>query len=120
MDLKISDMIAMQLALWEKHKHEWSPMDAEHARSFMLFMFEEIGEAIAIIKKKGEAQIMNDGKVREEFVTELADVMMYYINTVQCFGISADEFSEAYVKKHDKNMGRDYAKENREFLASDI
>ncbi len=117
MDLKVSEMMEMQTELWEKHRDEWSPMDAQHARSFMLFMFEEIGEAIAIIKKKGEDKIMGDGKVREEFVTELADVMMYYMNTLQCFGISADEFSEAYAKKHDKNMGRDYARENREFLA---
>lgn len=36
---------------------------------------------------------------------------MYYIDTLLRFGITPEEISEAYVKKHCKNMGRDYSGE---------
>lgn len=35
-------------------------MKPEYAKSFILYMIEEIGESIAIIKKKGEAEIMDN------------------------------------------------------------
>ena len=53
-DLKIADMLEMSYKLWEKNKDSWSPMEPEYGRSFILYMIEEIGEAIAVIKKKGE------------------------------------------------------------------
>lgn len=36
---------------------------------------------------------------------------MYYIDTLLRFGITPEEISKAYVKKHCKNMGRDYSGE---------
>lgn len=56
-DLRVSDLLNMSYALWEKHKHSWSPMEPEYGRNFILFMIEEIGETIAIIKKKGEKKL---------------------------------------------------------------
>ena len=53
-DIKISDMMRMQMNLWEQHKDTWSPMEAKFGRNFILWMMEEMGECIAIIKKKGD------------------------------------------------------------------
>lgn len=111
MDLKISQMLAMQRELWEKHSEDWEPLTPEYARTSLLYMFEEMGEVVAIIKKKGEQEIMENAHVREELVTEAADVMMYFGDFLLRFGISEEEISEAYVRKHAKNMKRDYAAE---------
>lgn len=110
-DLKISEMLSMQKELFEPHKDKWSPMEPEAGRNFLLFMVEEMGEAIAIIKKKGDRAIMDDENVRSAFCEEMADVLMYYNDTLLRYGITADEISGAYIKKHEKNMGRDYAGE---------
>ncbi|MCT4660430.1 MAG: hypothetical protein N4A40_01115 [Tissierellales bacterium] len=110
-DLQISEMMKMQKALFELNKDKWSPMEAEYGRQFILWMIEEVGECIAIIKKKGDDAIMNDEDVREAFVEEMSDVMMYFTDTLLRYDISAEEISEAYVKKHCKNQGRDYSNE---------
>ena len=53
-------------------------MEPEYGKDFILYMIEEIGECIAILKKKGSAAIMEDPAVREAFLSEMADVLMYY------------------------------------------
>lgn len=110
-DLKISELMEMSYKLWEKNKDKWSPMEPEYGRSFILFMIEEIGEAIAIIKKKGEEEIMNDSATREWFVEELGDVLMYYIDVLNRFNISPEEFCSVYMKKFNKNMERNYSEQ---------
>lgn len=107
-DLKISEMLEMSYELWDKHRDTWSPMKPKYARSFILYMIEEIGESIAIIKKKGEAEIMSNPDVREHFVEELGDVLMYFMDVLNRFNISSEEFSRAYMKKYQRNMNRDY------------
>ena len=52
-DLKLSEMMAMQKELWEKYRDSWSPMEPLYARNSILWMIEELGEVIAIIKKAG-------------------------------------------------------------------
>ena len=110
-DLKISEMLLMQKELFEPHKDKWPPMEPEAGRNFLLFMVEEMGEAIAIIKKKGDKAIMDDKKVRAAFCEEMADVLMYYNDTLLRYGVTAEEISNAYLEKHAKNMGRDYSEE---------
>ena len=110
-DLKISQLLEMQKELFEPHKDKWPPMEPEAGRNFLLFMVEEMGEAIAIIKKKGDRAIMDDEKIRAAFCEEMADVLMYYNDTLLRYGISAEEISAAYLEKHAKNMGRDYQTE---------
>jgi len=110
-DLRISEMLELSYKLWEKHKDTWSPMKPEYGRNFILYMIEEIGEAIAIIKKKGEEKIMDDPEVRARFIEELGDVLMYYIDVLNRFNISAEEFSDVYIKKFKSNMDRDYKKQ---------
>jgi len=112
----MSDMLIVQKELWERHKDEWSPMEPQYARNHLLWMIEELGEAIAIIKKRGEAEIMSDAEVRAAFVEELVDVHMYFNEVLLRYGISAAEFSAAYLSKHEKNMKRDYKNERKYFI----
>ena len=69
------------------------------------------GRNIAIIKKKGDSAIMREASVREAFVEEMSDVLMYYFDTLLRYGVTPEEISNAYVAKHNKNMGRDYQRE---------
>ena len=108
----------MQRQLTERNKDKWAPMIPENARSSLLWMIGELGEAIEILKKCGEREVMEDREVRNAFVTELADVLMYYSNLCICMGVSAGELSETFVAKHNKNMKRDYYSERRGFLES--
>lgn len=86
-------------------------MEAKFGRNFILWMMEEMGECIAIIKKKGDSAIMREASVREAFVEEMSDVLMYYFDTLLRYGVTPEEISNAYVAKHNKNMGRDYQRE---------
>lgn len=113
-DLKISDMLKLSKDLWELHKDTWSPMEPAYGRNSILYMIEEIGEVIAIVKKKGEENIMEDPVVRERFVEELGDVVMYFMDVLNRYHISAEEFSNEYLKKMETNMKRDYAKQYKE------
>lgn len=107
-DLSISQMMDLSYKLWEKHKDTWSPMKPEYGRNFILYMIEEIGEVIAIIKKKGEEQIMHNPQVRERFTEELGDVLMYFMDVLNRFNISSEEFSKTYMKKFQENINRNY------------
>lgn len=115
-NINISEMMEMQKELWEIHKDKWSPMDAKYGRNFLLWMIEEMGEAISIIKKKGDNAIMNNDEVRKAFVEEMSDVLMYYNDTLLRYGITPDEISSAYIQKHNKNMGRNYQEEYKKLL----
>lgn len=107
-DINFTNMMEMQKELWELHKDSWSPMEAKYGRNFLLWMVEEMGEVIAIIKKKGDNAIMEDMEIRKDFLEELSDVLMYYNDTLLRYGITPDEISTAYIEKHNKNMKRGY------------
>ncbi len=114
MDLSISQMMQAQRELYERHKQEWNPREPEAGRDHILYMIEEIGEVVAILKKKGNTAVVDDAAVREAFLGEMADVMMYYIATLLCYHVTPEEFSQAFEKVHARNMGRDYAQEYKE------
>jgi len=115
-NITFEDMMNMQIELWKVNKEKWSPMEAKYGRNFLLWMIEEMGEAISIIKKKGDDSIMNNIEVRNAFVEEMSDVMMYYNDTLLRYGIKPDEISSAYIKKHNKNMNRNYQEEYKNIL----
>ena len=114
MNLSISQMMQLQKELFEPHKDEWHPMEPEFGKDFILYMIEEIGETIAILKKKGSTAVVEDPEVRAAFLEEMADVLMYYNDTLLRFHVTAEEISEAYLRKHARNMGRDYTQEYEE------
>ena len=114
MDLSISQMMQLQKDLFELHKEKWSPLEPEFGKDFILFMVEEIGETIAILKKKGTSEVISDPVVREKFLEEMADILMYYHDILLRFHVTPEEISAAYLKKHHQNMGRNYTKEYKE------
>ena len=116
-ELKISDMLKSQYELWEKHKDKWSPMTPVNARNSLLWMIDELGEVIAIIKKKGEEEILANSEIKEHFLEELVDVFMYFLDVLLRYGFTGVDFSDAYRKKSKHNLKRDYSRENREFLS---
>lgn len=113
-DLSISDMQKMQQELYEVHKDKWGKNEPKDAKSHILYMIEEIGECISIIKKKGIDAIMEDKYIRARFVEEITDVQNYYIEVLNRLRITPEEFSNAYIEKHNINMKRDYEKDNKE------
>ena len=61
---------------------------------------------IDIIKKKGHDAVMENENVRAHFVEETADVFMYLFDMMEAFGITPEEFSDAYIGKFERNMKR--------------
>ncbi|BBE31998.1 hypothetical protein OSSY52_21390 [Tepiditoga spiralis] len=112
MDLKISELKDMSYKIWEKNKDKWSPLNPQEARNTFLWMIEEIGETIQILKKRGESEIMENTFVREKFIEEMSDIIFYFTKIMLSYNISAEEFSKIYIKKFEKNMIRDYEKEH--------
>ena len=112
-NLTISDMKKMQMDLYEVNKEKWNDMNPEAAKNHMLYMVEELGECISIIKKKGIDEIMNNPDVRSRFVEEITDVENYYIEVLNRLNITSEEFSKAYIEKHNSNMKRNYEKDNK-------
>lgn len=110
-DLSFSAMMEMQKELWQAHRDKWTPLEPEHGRERLLYLFEEAGEVISILKKKGDAAIMEDSAVRSHFLEEWSDVLMYLTDTLLCYGVTPGEIAGAYEAKHRRNMGRDYTGE---------
>ena len=111
-NLTISEMQEMQHELYEANKEKWGDAKPEHAKDHILFMIEEIGECISIIKKKGIDSIMKDKDVRSRFLEEITDVQNYYIEVLNRLNITPEEYSNAYIQKHNYNMNRNYEKDN--------
>lgn len=105
-DLGFDEMREMQKVLQEKYKDIWEGNSPEEGRNKLLWMIAECGEVSQIIKKKGDAAVMNDENVRADFVEEMCDVMMYFNDVLLCYGITPDEFAASYRKKHEKNLNR--------------
>ena len=113
-DIRISDLMEMQKALYRVHQEKWAPREPKNAREFMLFLIEEYGEAVSIYKKKGNDAIMTDAAVRAHFCEEMADVLMYFTEVLLCYGVTPEEFSSAYIAKFRRNMGRNFTEEYRD------
>ena len=112
-NLCISEMQQMQIELYEVNKKRWNDMKPDAAKNHMLYMIEEIGECISIIKKKGIDSIMDNPEVRDRFIEEMTDVQNYFMEVLNRLEITPAEFSKAYVDKHNINMKRDYVADNK-------
>ena len=105
-DLTVSEMLAMQEKLQERYRDKWEPVCPQTGQNKLLWMICEMGEVIDIIKKQGPQRIMTDSAVRSDLVEEMADVLMYYHDVLLCYGITAEELRDVYVKKFERNMTR--------------
>jgi len=106
MEFTINEILKMQNELQDKYKEKWEPICTETGKNKLLWMIGEIGEVADIIKKNGSDKAVNDPDIRKRLVEEMADVLMYYGDIMNCYGISSDELKEAYVEKFEKNMKR--------------
>ena len=49
---------------------------------------------------------MDTPSVRHDFVEEMADVLMYFHDILNCYGITENELKQAYTEKFRRNMER--------------
>ena len=117
MDLKISDMLNMQKELQLVHP-EWGGTPPERAQDQLLWAIGEMGEVIDIFKKRGVQRIMEEPLTRTHLVEELTDVQMYLMDIMLCLGITPEEYSRAHFEKHERNMKRNYRRENEHMFDS--
>ena len=107
LDLRIGELMDLQRALAEAHP-EWGGHHPEQGLRQMLWMVGELGEVIDVVKKASLERYMTATEVREHFVEEFCDVVMYLVDAMLCYGVTAEEFSAAYKKKSAYNLIRDY------------
>ncbi len=105
-DFGINEMLQMQRELQEKYKDKWEEISPEAGKHKLLWMIGEVGEVIDIVKKNGGEKAAADTELREHLVEELADVLMYFNDVLLCYGISADELKDSYVRKFERNIKR--------------
>ena len=105
-DFSMEQMQEMQRRMLDRYKHTWEPLSPESGRNHVLWMISEIGEVIDIIKKRGDARIMDDPAVRTHFIEEMVDVMMFYNDVMLCYGITPQELKDTYVRKFERNLER--------------
>lgn len=65
MEFSISQMKAMQRELYALHKNTWSAREPDFGNKHIRYMVEEIGEVVAILKKKGSAAVAENPAVRD-------------------------------------------------------
>ena len=100
------EMQSMQKKLQEKYKEKWGGLSPDKAVEKLLWLHGELGEASDIIKKNGNALITAPGPVRQHFIEEMCDVLMYYNDVLICYGISPEEIADTYRSKFNSNMKR--------------
>ena len=105
-EFTLNEMLEMQNTLQEKYKDIWEPICAETGQNKLLWMIGEIGEVIDIAKKHGGEKASQDAALRPRLIEELADVLMYYNDVLNCYGITAEELKSAYTEKFKRNMSR--------------
>ena len=105
-DFSINEMLEMQRTLQEQYKDKWKPVNPERGKDQLLWMIGEIGEVIDIIKKNGGDAASQDKDLRADLIEEMADVLMYYNDVLLCYGVSAEELKQSYIRKYEKNMKR--------------
>lgn len=113
-DLCISDMLQLQLQLQALHPNWGAVNDPQKALKWLLWVVGEIGEVVDVAKKNSGKSLMEPGFARERLVEELTDVSMYFNDVLNCYGITAEEFSEAYYSKMQKNLHRNYDQEHKD------
>lgn len=114
--LDFEAMLNMQRELQEKYKGIWEPREPESAPLHMLWLVEEVGEVIAIFKKRKSQGIMEDPAVRAHFLEEMSDILMYFTDVLDLLQVTPQEISDAFLAKHRRNMTRDFVGEHRHYL----
>ena len=69
-------------------------------------MLGEAGEVVDALKKNSLETLLQPGEKRDHMVEEMADTMMFFIDTLACMQVTPEEFARAYREKHERNMKR--------------
>lgn len=115
-DIAFAEMFALQKALHDAHP-DWGGLPPEIAQDKLLWAFEEMGEIVAIFKKKGYRDILEPGSVRSCFLEEVCDVLMYLNDMMLALGVEPEEVGGAYRGKFRYNLKRDWASQNEALFA---
>lgn len=105
-EFSIDRALSMQRELQERYKDKWEPIAPETGKNKLLWMIGEVGEVIDIIKKNGHDKAVGDPKLRKQLVEEMADVLMYFGDVMNCYGITAEELEREYTAKFERNLNR--------------
>ena len=105
-DFGFEEMQQAQKSLHAKYEEQWGPLSPQVGRDHLLWMIAEAGEVADVIKKRGDARIMEDEATRAHFVEEMCDVLMYFNDVMLCYSVTPEEIGEAYRKKYRTNMER--------------
>lgn len=115
-DLTLDKLMVMQDELQAKYRGKWTPILPENGHYSVLWMMEELGEVVSIFRKRGNEAIMKDPAVRQHFLEETSDVLMFFVDLLQCMEVTPEEFEQAYLAKHERNMQRNFIKEHSSYL----
>lgn len=105
-DFSFNAMQSLQKELQEKYKDRWEPISPQTAKNKLLWLMIELGEAADIIKKQSGQKIAEDKEVRNHFIEEMSDALMYFNDVMLCFDISPEELKKIYMDKHQRNLDR--------------
>ena len=105
-DLTFTQMQDWQRALQEKYLAKWGGLSPQVGREKLLWMLAEAGEAAQVLKHDGDDGVLHDAAVREHFIEEMCDVLMYCNDVLLCYGVTPQELSQIYEKKFNRNMAR--------------
>jgi len=114
--LTLQEMYDISQDWHDRHVGKGAPFSPEKGRDKLLKVIEEYGELVSVVMKRGEDAIINDPAVRAALLEEFADVLGLLSDALLCYGVTDEEFSDAYRRKHRRNMDRDYSKERAVYL----
>ncbi len=104
--LTIREMLTRQKALHEKYREKWGALTPAVSIEQMLWAYGELAEAADLLKKEGVDAVQAEPALRSHFMEEIGDAVMYLMDALLCFDMSAEEFSKIYREKCERNLGR--------------
>lgn len=104
--LTLREMLLNQAALQEKYKEKWGGLNPAASVEQMLWAYGELAEAADLLKKRGPEAVNGEPPLRRHFAEEIGDAIMYLMDVLLCFDLSAEEFSEIYREKCARNLHR--------------
>ena len=107
-DVMIQEMLDLQNRLYDKcgKQNQWLTYTPDNAQLHWLYMLGEAGEVIDALKKNSLETLLQPGPARDHMIEEMADTLMFFVDTMACMNVTADELSQAYREKHERNVKR--------------
>ena len=106
--MTIQEMLDLQNRLYDKcgRANRWLTYTPDNAQLHWLYMLGEAGEVVDVLKKNSLETLLQPGPAREHLVEEMTDTLMFFVDTMACMQVSAEELAKAYREKHARNVRR--------------